>query len=88
MSLDAGGYGYRHRVRRAKLAPRVEAGMELCWRCGKPIPGGDPNAWDLGHLDGHPNVYMGPEHRSCNRATAGRKAQTKTPTRRLHSRNW
>ena len=29
--------------------------------------------WDLGHLDGRPGVYAGPQHASCNRKTAGRK---------------
>jgi hypothetical protein len=86
MSIDAGGYGYRHRMRRQKLAPKVEAGMELCWRCGKPITIGEP--WDLGHADGQATIYMGAEHRRCNRATAGRKARTNPPTRRLHSRRW
>ena len=51
---------------RKRLAPRVEAGLVNCARCGKRILIGEK--WDLGHApDGlH---YNGPEHRRCNRAT-------------------
>jgi hypothetical protein len=31
------GYGQRHRELRASLAPEVEAGGAICWRCGELI---------------------------------------------------
>ncbi len=60
------------------MAPLVAAGLAVCARCGDPIAAGEP--WDLGHVDGDPSRYAGPEHRRCNRATAGRKT--------LASRAW
>jgi hypothetical protein len=70
-------YGRAHRRVRAMFAPYVEAGATLCARCGELIIPGEP--WDLGHDDYDRSRYAGPEHRHCNRATAGR---------RMWSRNW
>ena len=64
------GYGRAHRELRARLAPIVARGRTVCWRCGFVIAKGEP--WDLGHDDHDRSIYRGPEHRDCNRATAGR----------------
>src|SRR5262245_40318397 len=64
-------WGARHRKVRERLNPLVLAGRVSCSRCGQPILPGEP--WDLGHVDSDPSQYAGPEHRSCNRATSGRK---------------
>jgi hypothetical protein len=69
----ARGYGWRHQQQRAKVKRLVDAGQAVCWRCGGWIPPG--SKWDLGHLDGHRDVYAGPEHRSCNRATSTHREQ-------------
>ena len=70
-SREARGYGYSHREARRKWKKRVAAGNVQCARCGKLI---DPDeAWDLGHDDDDRTQYAGPEHRRCNRATAGRR---------------
>jgi hypothetical protein len=63
-------YGYRHRQIRAYFAEQVEQGGVRCARCGGYIRPSDQ--WDLGHVDGDRSRYAGPEHRSCNRSTAGR----------------
>lgn len=63
-------YCRHHRALRQKLTPAVLAGKTKCWRCKKTIKPGQP--WDLGHDDEDPNVYRGPEHVACNRATVGR----------------
>lgn len=68
---SARGYGWEHQQRRAAWAPRVDAGAVDCARCHRPIRPGEP--WDLGHPDAH-GSDGGPEHRRCNRATAGRRA--------------
>jgi hypothetical protein len=47
------------------LAPLVAAGCVRCARCGKLIRPDDE--WDLGHVDGDPTRYQGPEHARCNR---------------------
>jgi hypothetical protein len=73
------GYGAPHRQQRRLWLARVAAGGVLCARCGVPIDVGEP--WDLGHDDVDRSVYRGPEHRACNRATAGR-------SRRKWSRVW
>lgn len=65
------GYGTQHQALRAALAPIVATGQVACARCGELIPGWAP--WDLGHVDGDRSRYSGPEHRRCNRATAGRR---------------
>lgn len=64
------GYGSAHAKLRESLRPLVDAGRAVCWRCLRPIAPGEP--WDLGHDDLDRSVYRGPEHRRCNRATAGR----------------
>jgi hypothetical protein len=64
-------YPWSHKVLRSQLEPGVLAGRARCVRCGERIRPGEP--WDLGHVDGDPSRYAGPEHRRCNRATAGRR---------------
>ena len=71
-SREARGYGPSHRMRRRTLSPRVEAGLEYCARCGERILQGEP--WDLGHDDFDRRLYLGPEHRRCNRSAAGKKS--------------
>jgi hypothetical protein len=57
---------------REVLAGEVAAGRAMCARCGLPVAPGQH--WDVGHVDGGgPNDYAGVEHRSCNRATSGRR---------------
>jgi hypothetical protein len=65
------GYGTRHQALRRQLAPLVATGQVRCARCGELIPPGAP--WDLGHDDHDRRVYVGAEHRRCNRATASRR---------------
>jgi hypothetical protein len=71
----ARGYGTRHKALRKKLAPLVASGRATCARCGLAI--GPEEPWDLGHLDNDRNRYGGPEHRACNRATSGRRRQSR-----------
>jgi hypothetical protein len=65
------GYGGAHQAARARMEPLVLAGGVLCARCGQPILPGQH--WDLGHVDGDKSRYAGPEHRTCNRGTSGRR---------------
>jgi len=65
------GYGREHQLLRQRLAVLVEEGQAVCARCGGWIAPGSP--WDLGHVDGDRSLWSGPEHRRCNRATAGRR---------------
>ena len=73
------GYGHRHQQERKRWKPEVDAGRVACARCGRLIAPGEP--WDLGHDDHDRSIYTGPEHRRCNRATAGRR-------KRRQSRRW
>jgi hypothetical protein len=73
------GYGAHHQKTRRAVAGQVDAGLAVCWRCGKPIKQGEP--WDLGHHDEDRTRYAGPEHRGCNRATSGR-------AKKIFSRRW
>lgn len=87
MSREARGYGKRHRKLRAALAPQVEAGEAVCWRCQKLIVPGTP--WDLGHDDNDRSVYRGPEHRKCNRRAGGRQgAKVTNRGRGMVRRDW
>ena len=65
------GYGPAHGRARAAWVAVVAAGEVTCRRCGQLIPPGA--AWDLGHHDPSSPAPTGPEHRQCNRATAGRR---------------
>jgi hypothetical protein len=73
------GYDAAHFRLRARLDRLVKAGEAICARCGKPIAPDEP--WDLGHDDLDRSRSSGPEHRACNRATAGRRG-------RRTSRRW
>ena len=66
-------YDTNHHRLRSRLEPKVAAGGVICPTCLGPILPGQP--WDLGHGDG-PREYLGPQHRACNRRTAGRKEKT------------
>ncbi len=70
-SRQARGYGRDHLLRREAVKRAVLAGKASCWRCGEPILPTEP--FDLGHDDHDRTKYRGPEHRRCNRATAGRR---------------
>ena len=81
-STTARGYGNDHQKLRARIAQQVKAGTATCWRCTKPIAPDEP--WDLGHDDDDRTKYNGPEHQSCNRATATHKQLPLVDT----SREW
>lgn len=70
LSTVARGYGSVHQKLRKQWAQKVKDGIVACVRCGNIIFPGEP--WDLGHDDQDRSQYAGPEHRRCNRATAGR----------------
>jgi hypothetical protein len=42
-------------------------------RCGKQIHPLQP--FEMGHVDGDPTRYAGPEHRKCNRSTTSRRRE-------------
>ena len=71
-------YGRPHARVRAEVARVVARGDARCARCGLAIDPAEP--WDLDHTDDR-SGYLGPSHRRCNRATAGR-------SRRKTSRVW
>jgi hypothetical protein len=81
------GYGTAHQNLRKRVERDVQAGIAACWRCqanGLPhdkalIKPDEP--WDLGHDDNDRTKYRGPEHRKCNRATAGRRTTAVDTTR-------
>lgn len=80
-STSARGYGGKHQKLRERWQRVVLAGSVVCARCGLAISPAEP--WDLGHDDEDRGLYVGPEHRRCNRAAGGRSR----PARRV-SRSW
>ena len=76
-SPEARGYGRRHKLTRAAVAPLVAAGMTTCCRCqGRLLPG---ELWDLDH-NGARDGYLGVAHASCNRS-AGARVRNRGPSR-------
>jgi hypothetical protein len=73
------GYGVQHQKLRKRWAAAVAEGGVSCARCGDPIVPSE--SWDLGHDDIDRSRYSGPEHRACNRATAGRRAKQQAVSR-------
>lgn len=69
-------YCAHHQHIRAQWQHVVDADQADCWRCGNHIHPTQP--WDLGHVDGDPTRYQGPECRPCNRSTSTRR----------NTRNW
>jgi hypothetical protein len=83
------GYGGQHVALRKRWAKIVAAGEASCARCGRWIAPG--THWDLGHADRDRSVYVGPEHRRCNRATAGRRRRLRDRAERIptpFAREW
>jgi hypothetical protein len=81
-------YGKMPRKVRKRWAPKVRAGIVDCARCGKPILPGEK--WDLDHDDDDPSRrrYLGPSHRSCNRAVVTHLKVALVPEEQRHSRKW
>src|SRR4051812_23105917 len=75
-------YGRPHRRERESWVPRVATGTVRCARGAGCLYRDRPSGtlilpgelWDLGHDDLNPSGPSLPEHRKCNRATAGRGA--------------
>jgi hypothetical protein len=71
-----------HKARRRSWKPVVATGTVRCARGGECVFALDGlggfirpwEPWDLGHVDGDPTRYSGPEHRVCNRRTAAHAA--------------
>ena len=66
-------YGAPHQAQRRRWAKFVATGEVCCARCGLLISQSEP--WDLGHVDGDPLRWAGPEHRRCNRRTSSHVKQ-------------
>jgi hypothetical protein len=66
-SRAAKRYGSKHAAVRRDFR-RLVADGTFCARCRKPIEEGA--AWELDHDDHEERLYVGPSHRSCNRAAA------------------
>jgi hypothetical protein len=80
------GYGIQDERERKRWAPRVQAGLVNCARCGNRIRRGEP--WDLDHEDDR-RGYLGPSHRGCNRAAPRSKTVlVPSDTGRGASRDW
>lgn len=58
-----------HKQARAAYRRAVEAGLAMCWRCGRTLLLGQ---WHVGHDDTGTRI-MGPECVSCNLKAAARK---------------
>jgi hypothetical protein len=81
-------YDRRHFRLRAKYATVVKGGNAVCACSGKSIA---PNElWDLDNDDNDPlqRRYLGPSHRSCNRAVVTHLKAALVPEVQRHSRKW
>lgn len=85
-STTARGYGASHQRMRERYRPLVESGRAVCARCQEPIAPGA--LWELDHSDDR-SEYIGPSHRTCNRAAGGRNGAATTNAKRATTvRDW
>lgn len=72
-----------HRAARKRFTVLVEAGLGVCWRCGRGLV---PGRWHVGHIDDG-SAIAGPECMSCNLRAAARKGALVANARRKRARS-
>lgn len=72
-SSAARGYGWSHQQERARWQDRIDSGEYItCVTCPARIEGRE---WDLAHVPGRKDEYLGPQCRRENRSDGGRRGR-------------
>jgi hypothetical protein len=85
-STTARGYGYKHRLERARWVKQIAFAGGYCARCHLPIAPGEP--FHLDHDSYDRSRYLGVSHVKCNVSEPAKRRKRKPTAARFTNSRW